>query len=270
MRTPEELLRDADTAGALHALAEQVRSRPGDAKLRVFLAQLLCVLGQWERALNQLAVAAELDAMAIPMKQVYGDAIHCEGLRADVFNGKRSPMVFGQPDEWLALLIESLLRRGRGEQQLASSLRARAFDEAPASAGVIDGTPFDWLADADMRLGPVLEAYINGRYYWVPFSRLAHIKMDPPEDLRDCVWMPSHLEFENGGETLALIPTRYHDSQANMDGELQLARKTEWIEMEADVWRGLGQRVLTSSAGDHALMDVRAIVFQPPAASPAG
>lgn len=270
MTTPEELLRDGDTVGALQALAEQVRARPADSKLRVFLAQLLCVLGQWERALNQLSVAAELDPLAIPMKQVYGDAVHCEGLRADVFNGKRSPMVFGQPDEWLALLIESLLRRGRGEQQLASNLRVRAFDEAPASPGTIDGKPFDWLADADMRLGPVLEAYINGRYYWVPFSRLAHIKMEEPQDLRDCVWMPSHLQFENGGETLALIPTRYHDDQMNVDGQLQLARRTEWIEMEADVWRGVGQRVLTSSAGEHALMDVREIVFQPPAAAPAG
>ena len=36
------------------------------------------LLGQWERALNQLTVAAELDALAVPMKQVYGDAVRCE------------------------------------------------------------------------------------------------------------------------------------------------------------------------------------------------
>jgi type VI secretion system protein ImpE len=263
MTSPQELLKSADTSGALQALSEQVRARPADSKLRVFLAQLLCVLGQWERALNQLSVAAELDALAIPMKQVYGDAIRCEGLRAGVFDGIRSPMVFGQPDEWLALLIESLLQRGRGEPVQAANLRERAFDQAPASAGLIDGVPFDWLADADMRLGPVLEAYINGRYYWIPFCRLTQIKIDPPEDLRDCVWTPSHLQFENGGETLALIPTRYHDSQNSIDGDLQLARRTDWIELEKDVWRGLGQRVFTSSAGDHALMDVRDIVFQP-------
>ena len=48
------------------------------------------VLGKWERALNQLTVAAELDALAIPMKQVYSDAIRCEGLRANVFAGKKT------------------------------------------------------------------------------------------------------------------------------------------------------------------------------------
>ncbi|MDB5827706.1 MAG: virulence protein SciE type, partial [Variovorax sp.] len=69
-----ELLKASDPAGALKTLSDEVRAKPGDSKHRVFLAQLLCVLGQWERALNQLSVAAELDALAVPMKQVYGEA----------------------------------------------------------------------------------------------------------------------------------------------------------------------------------------------------
>jgi type VI secretion system protein ImpE len=260
--TAAEFLKASDTTAALKALSDEVRAKPADAKLRVFLAQLLCVLGQWERALNQLTVAAELDALAVPMKQVYGEAIRCEGLRSAVFAGQRTPMVFGQPDEWLALLIESLLRSGRGEHTAAEELRVRAFDDAPASHGTLDGTSFEWLSDADMRLGPVLEAYVNGRYYWVPFARLAHVKIYPPEDLRDCVWLPAHLQFENGGETLAFIPTRYDGSHLQASGELQLARKTEWLELRPDVWVGQGQRVLTSEAGDHAIMDVREILFQ--------
>ncbi len=259
--TAAELLKASDPVAALKALTDEVRAKPADSRHRVFLAQLLCVLGQWERALNQLTVAAELDALAVPMKQVYGDAIRCEGLRAEVFAGRRTPMVFGQPDEWLALLIESLLQQGRGESAAAESLRERAFDAAPAGSGAIDGVPFAWLADADMRLGPVLEAYVNGKYYWVPYARLAHIKIEPPEDLRDCVWLPAHLQFANGGETLALIPTRYPGSEQSGDGGLQLARKTAWRELQPGVWAGLGQRVLGSDAGEHALMDVREILF---------
>ncbi|MGJ7495220.1 type VI secretion system accessory protein TagJ [Variovorax sp. RT4R15] len=259
--TSSELLKAGDVAGALKALSDEVRAKPADSKHRVFLAQLLCVLGQWPRALNQLTVAAELDALAVPMKQVYGDAVRCEGLRAEVFAGTRTPMVFGQPDEWLALLIESLLRQGRGEAAMAEDLRQRAFDAAPATAGTIDGTPFEWLADADMRLGPVLEAFVNGKYYWIPYARLAHVKVDPPEDLRDCVWLPAHLQFENGGESLALIPTRYQGTEQSTDGELLLARKTVWRELRPEVWAGLGQRVLGSDAGEYALMDVREIVF---------
>jgi len=264
MTRSAEFLQAADPAAALQALTDEVKARPGDSKLRVFMAQLLCVLGKWERALNQLDVAAELDALAIPMKQVYGEAIRCEGVRADVFAGKRTPMIFGQPDEWLALLIESLLRHGTGDAAMAEDLRKRAFDAAPASAGLLDGQAFDWLADADMRLGPVLEAFVNGRYYWVPFARLAQIRFEPPEDLRDCVWLPAHLQFENGGETLALVPTRYPGTEQCGDGALQLARKTEWRELQSDVWVGWGQRMWSSSigeAGEHPMLDVRVIDF---------
>jgi type VI secretion system protein ImpE len=79
--------------------------------------------------------------------------------------------------------------------------------------------------------------------------------------------MPAHLEFENGGETLALIPTRYEGTEKCEDGELQLARKTEWRELRPEVWAGYGQRVLGSDAGEYALMDVREILFTPVASS---
>jgi type VI secretion system protein ImpE len=252
-------LKGGDPVAALAQLQEQVRARPADPKLRVFLFQLLCVVGQWERALNQLSVASNLDPEAVAMAQTYGDAVRCEAIRDDVFDGKKSPMIFGQPDQWLALLIESLLLGGRGEHERSLQLRSQAFDEAPASAGDIDGRPFAWISDADSRLGPVLEAVINGRYYWVPFSRLSKIELEPPEDLRDMVWIPAHLQFENGGESVALIPTRYPGSAASPDGLIVLARKTVWEEIAPDTHRGLGQRVLTTDTDDTPLLEVRTI-----------
>ncbi|MHC4326995.1 MAG: tetratricopeptide repeat protein [Planctomycetota bacterium] len=59
----EELLRSGQLHEALAALESEVRADPANAKLRVFLFQLLCVLGDWERALTQLNTAAELDAV---------------------------------------------------------------------------------------------------------------------------------------------------------------------------------------------------------------
>jgi len=105
----------------------------------------------------------------------------------------------------------------------------------------------------------VLEACVNGRYYWVPFSRLSKVTFDPPEDLRDFVWMPAQLTFANGGETVALIPTRYPDSQNSDDGLILLARKTEWKEAGTDRYYGMGQRVLATDAGDHDLLSLRTI-----------
>ena len=79
----------------------------------------------------------------------------------------------------------------------------------------------------------------------------------------DCVWMPARLTLANGGEHLALLPARYPGSEAAPDGALQLARRTEWQEPLPGVWTGLGQRVLATDAGEHALMDVREIVIDP-------
>ena len=262
----EQSLKNGDPVGALAQLAQQVRSAPADPKLRVFLFQLLCVLGQWDRALNQLNVASGLDPGALAMAQTYGDAVRCEAIRNDVFDGKKSPMIFGQPDQWLALLIESLLAAGHGEQERSLQLRATAFEEAPATPGDINGQPFSWIADADSRIGPVLEAVINGRYYWVPFSRLTKVQIEAPEDLRDFVWMPAHFEFENGGESVALIPTRYAGSAASSDGLVALARKTVWEEIAPDTHRGLGQRIITTDAADVPLMDVRTVILSSGAA----
>jgi len=260
----ERAIRDADLDGALRLLQDHVRSQPSEAAPRVFLFQLLAVLGQWDRALTQLNVAAELDAKALAMAQMYREALQCETLRAAVFAGSRAPMVLGEPDEWLALLIESLLTGADTTPAAVArsqSLRERAFDAAPATAGSIDGVPFEWIADADMRLGPVCEAVINGRYYWVPFARIARVDIDAPADLRDVVWMPAHLEFTNGGDAVAVIPTRYAGSEAAADPRVRLARQTEWHEVAPDVFHGLGQRVWATDAGERALMDVRTVLL---------
>lgn len=258
----EQALRDGDPGAALKLLQEQVRAKSADPKLRVFLFQLLSVLGQWDRALNQLEVSATLDPAALAMAQTYREALRCEVLRAQVFEGKKSPMVFGEPEPWLALLVESILVAGQGRAQDAQSLRTKAFDEAPASPGTVDGRAFEWIADADMRLGPVLEAVINGRYYWVPFARLSQISIEAPADLRDVVWTPAHLMLENGGEAYALIPTRYPGTEKAEDGELLLARKTTWTERTPGFYCGLGQRILSTDTGEIPLMDVREISFQ--------
>jgi type VI secretion system protein ImpE len=259
----ERTLKEGDPRAALARLQEDVRARPSDARLRVFLFQLLCIVGQWERALNQLKVASELDPLALPMAQMYGEAVRCEAVRDEVFEGKKSPMVLGEPEQWLALLIESRLLAGRGDASQSEELRQRAFEEAPTSSGSIDGQPFEWIADADSRLGPVMEAIINGRYYWVPFSRVREITMEAPEDLRDLVWMPAHLGFQNGGESLALVPTRYPGSQGADDGALALSRKTTWESIADDAYRGLGQRIITTDAGETPFLEIRALSITP-------
>lgn len=258
----EQALRAGDPQGALKLLQDQVRAKPSDPKLRIFLFQLLAVLGQWDRALNQLNVAGELDASTLVMVQTYRETIACERLRDEVFAGRKVPLLFGEPEPWVALLIEALLRDGRGEADAARQLRDQAFEQAPTSAGELhtgDAThAFEWIADADMRLGPVVESIINGRYYWVPIHRLAEIRIEAPADLRDRVWTAAQLLFTNGGEAVAFIPTRYAGTDLT-DGQLALARRTDWVERQPGFHVGCGQRMFATDGGDYALMDLRCI-----------
>jgi type VI secretion system protein ImpE len=259
----QELIGQGKLQEALAALQDRVRKEPGNARYRTFLFQLLCVLGQWQRALTQLNVVAELDAGALPMVQTYREAIQCEALRADVFLGKRQPLVFGEPQPWLAQLMSALQCDAADDLARAADLRAEAFEAAPANGGSIDGTAFAWLADADMRLGPVLEAVINGKYFWVPMHRIARIELEPPADLRDVVWTPATFKWINGAATVGLIPTRYERTTELADEALLAGRRTEWIERGTMSGFGLGQRMLATDAGEYALRDVRLVEFEP-------
>lgn len=267
----EQLLREGNPQQALRALQARVREAPADASLRVFLFQLLAVLGSWDRARTQLDVAGELDASALGMVAVYRQALLAEGLRAEVFAGRRTPVVFGEPEEWVALMFEALRLTALGRDAESQAARARAFDAAPATPGRIDGEPFEWIADADPRLGPMLEAVVNGRYYWVPFARIRRLVVEAPTDLRDLVWTPAFITWANGGEAAALIPTRYPGSEQSEDPQIQLARRTEWLAGQAELYVGRGQRMLATSAGEYPLLQVREVELDAagtPAAAP--
>jgi type VI secretion system protein ImpE len=261
----EQRLAAGEPAEALAGLQAQVRKDPADVKLRIFLFQLLCVLGQWQRASTQLEVCGEMDAGTLAMVNTYREALKCELVREAVFAGKTTPIVLGQPQEWAAWLVEALQADARGDSAGATRLRSQAFEMAPASAGTLNGEPFEWIADADSRIGPVLEVIVNGRYCWLPFAALGKLTIEPPEDLRDFVWLPAHLEFPNGGDSVALVPTRYPLSGSAGSGAELLARGTTWETLAADQYAGRGERMVATSSQEIGLLALRELAMAAPA-----
>ena len=245
-------------------LKQEVRKAPRDARLRTFLFQMFCVTGDWDRALTQLTAASELDPLAIPMLQTYQSAIRCEVLREKVFRGERSPTVLGDPGDWVPLLIEATKLLAAGRSVEAAALRDKAFDAAPETPGKINDMALSWIADADPRIGPVLEVFVNGNYMWVPFARLRSVTCDAPADLRDQVWMPAHFTWSNGGTAIGFIPTRYPGSCASDDDALALARRTDWNDLSDEWSLPLGQRMFVTDTGETALMDLRKLTISAP------
>ena len=252
-----ELLREGDLRQSLDLLKAEVRRAPRDPKLRIFLFQMFCVTGEWDRALTQLKLLNDIDKPSEPMVQTYTSAIRCEVLREKVFRGARSPTVFGDPGDWVPLLIEATRLLASGQPGEAAKLRDAAFEAAPSALGSLNGADFEWVADADPRLGPVIEAVVEGKYMWIPFHRIKQLNVEEPADLRDQVWMPARFTWSNDGEAVALIPTRYPGSAASADPAIQLARKTDWLEQDADWSLPIGQRVFITDTDETALMDVR-------------
>jgi type VI secretion system protein ImpE len=236
-----------------------VRGDPANAKRRVMLFQLMNLSGQWDRALTQLYVIKEMDGEASDFVRTYREVIRCELFRKEVFAGAKTPLVLGEPQEWIAKLTEALRLLAQGRVAEAAALRAAAFEAAPAVPGKLNGEPFQWIADADVRLGPVCEAMLNGKYYWIPFERLSRIEVEPPTDLRDLIWAPAKLTFQNGGEQVAFLPARYPGTEGSEDDDIRLSRKTQWRDLGADTHVGLGQRMLATDVGETAILEARAI-----------
>lgn len=260
----EELLREGKPEEALVQLQNQVRTNPADGRLRVFLFQLLCVLGQWQRALTQLQVLGGMDPDSMMLARIFEPVLQCEVLRAEVFAGRRTPIIFGDPEEWIGWLVQVNELIAKEQIQAAAELRDKAFEAAPATPGKVNDQPFEWIADADQRLGPVLEVILEGHYYWVPIHRVKRIHMESPSDLRDLIWMPAQFLWANGGEASGHIPSRYPGTESQTDPGLRLARKTDWARLGDAFSVGLGQRVLATDQADYPLLECRTIDLLPP------
>jgi type VI secretion system protein ImpE len=260
----EQLLREGRLDDALAQLKEQVRDEPAKSELRMFLFQLLSLVGDWDRALTQLNVAAEMDGEKFLIAEICRPALNSEALRTAIFRGERSPLVFGEPDEWVSWVIQANQMLAQGQHAAALELRDRAFEAAPAISGRLNGEPFEWIADMDTRLGPILEAVVEHKYFWIPFPRIKAIRVEEPKALRNMVWAEAQFTWANGGQAPGLIPSRYVGSESSDDDILRLGRRTSWSEPGEGHSIGTGQRMLATDSGEWPLLEVRSIVLDVP------
>lgn len=252
MSEADDLLRSGDLPGARRVLVEAARKEPGHVPTRLFLFQLLALAGEWAKARTQLQTLAQLSPEAQMLSVVYGQAIDAEATRAAVLAGAERIYLFAQSD-WLESFATALQQEASGDTD-AQAIREAALDAAPDTPGDIDGTRFEWIADADPRFGPAMELILNGRYGLLPFEAVSKIESEGPRDLRDLVWYPVEITLRHGPKVAALVPTRYPGLS---DGPAeQLARATSW----GDDGRGSGQRVwITSDDEERGLLSVRSV-----------
>lgn len=262
MSDPDLLLKSGDVDGARAALIEKVKSAPADVPARMFLFQLLCVQGDWERARTQLRGLAQISPEAQMLSVAYGQAIEAEQTRAAVFRGEAQPALLVGSSPWAGDLAAALGAFAQGRTAEGEERRALAFDAAPDTPGELDGVAFDYLGDADPRFGPALEAIIAGRWGLLPLDAVSSIKTEGPKDLRDVVWLPVEIAFKSGQSVAGFLPTRYPGSETAENADLRLARSTDWQDSPAGQI-GLGQHLLALSGGEErGVLEMRRLTFR--------
>src|SRR4051812_47213254 len=103
----ERHLKEGRVDQALSDLLAAIRNKPEDAKLRVFLFQLASVQGQWDRAITQLRLLETLTKETEWLGKLFQPVVQAEFLRSQVFAGKTTPVIFGEPEEWMGWFMQA-------------------------------------------------------------------------------------------------------------------------------------------------------------------
>lgn len=259
----------------------QIRARPQDASLRFALCHFLAVRGDWQRADDQRQRAMQLDPNFTPAGASYAMALAGERHRSEFWGGGRPPTIVAGQAEWIDQLIAAVALPPDQASQ-AAALRDSARQAAPAVRGAlqvvdrsdarpaqtVDDEPvepveFAWLCDGDARMGAVLELFTPSGYAWLPWHAVRRIKLPRPRHLADLIWMAAEIELRDGQRLNGLVPVRYPSSLEALDDAAVLGRRTDWQALAGeDQYAGVGQRILTSEAGDYSLLDIRTIEFE--------
>jgi type VI secretion system protein ImpE len=233
----KDLFQEGRIEDAVKALAAGLRNDPTDIRSRTFLFELLCFMGEFDRAEKQLDLLSDISKEAGMGTLIYRSAIQAERLRREKFDTKNFPKTAPEP----------------------------------VTQAVLNGTEFGSIEDADPRIGARLEVFAAGSYLWLPFAHIQSIRMEAPKRLRDLIWIPAVLKTGpqcgglNLGEVMipALTPLAFRHS----DNSVRLGRQTVWEEVDGAAVP-MGQKLLLADGEEFPILEVRTLEF-PAAASAA-
>ena len=250
-------------AEAVTAAISDVKGKPADVGARLFLAELLCFQGDWERAEKQLDAAAKQSQddgfFALLIRQL----IRGEILREQVFTEGRPPQLVGElpPDAKLQLEICTELRNHQSTAELVEA----AQEARLPIAGKCNDQAFDDIRDLDDRMAGILEVITaTGKYYWVPWKSVRTLEISKPERPVDLIWRKASIDVENGPEGDVFIPVRYPCPNAEgWDDQLRLGRATTWAGEGTGAVIGLGQKMILVGDETKSSLEIDTLAIAP-------
>lgn len=266
----KELLDAGQLSAAIEQLTQEVRAHPTDGRQRIFLFELLCFAGDYQRAARQLDVIGHQNATMALGVQVYRSILTAEEARQRLFAEGRRPDFLFDPPPYVSLHLEALQRLRVDRSDEAEALLEQSVHARPSLHARLDGRLCEDFRDADDLLAPFLEVIVGGRYVWLPFTQILHLHIAPPRRLRDLLWASATLESPYGPVGEVFLPVLYVGSSTHTDERVRLGRMTDWQRLSAGLVRGVGQRLFLADGEDRAMLEARDIEFEVAAPGPQG
>jgi type VI secretion system protein ImpE len=260
----KELFDAGNLSGAIEQLTQDVKSNPREQKSRIFLFELLCFAGEFQRAERQLdAIAQTSGDVKVEMgAQAYRGALQAETNRRKVFTGaQHAPKFFSEPPAYAALHIDAVAKLTEDKIAQLEQLLEESGRMQSSVKGEKDGKPFENFRDGDDLISPFLEVFFQSDYYWLPFEQIKRIEIQPPSTLRDLLWTPVTVELQEKVLGNVFVPTLYYGSDVHTNDLVRLGRMTDWKSVGEETIVGVGQRTFFADDNDYPLLEIRKIEF---------
>lgn len=248
-------------ADAIAAATEAVKAKPVDADRRGVLVELLCIAGELDRADQQLDALMKTAADRAVGVSLLRQLVRAEVWRQEFHRAGRLPEFVEKPDARMQLRLRASIALRAGDHAAAVPLLAELEAGRKPVAGSCDGKPFDEWRDLDDLVADSLELLTStGKFFLVPFARVASIELRPPERPRDLLWRRALVDIDDGPSGEVFLPAIYAASYGADDTALRLGRRTDWDEPAKGIVRGRGLRSWLVGDADRTLLEVAKLV----------
>jgi type VI secretion system protein ImpE len=261
----KELIRAGRLSEARTQSIEEVKASPADAGRRTLLFQIHCLCGEWDKAERDLDIIAAMDAKREAGAQVYRNLVSGEKERLDVFRNNLRPSFLPGTPPYIETYYAAREKLAGKKIEEAAALFSRIDSQTPVISGTVNGKSFTGLKDTDIYVVRFLEAIAHERYVWVPFEAVRELSVTPPKTLFDLIWAPAVVTTWKGLTLNCFLPVLYAESFLHEDDRIKLGRMTDWENLGGPFSKGMGQHVYEIGEDEVALLEVREIIFNPPA-----
>ena len=253
---------DAGQLGAsIEEMTREVKAKPTETKLRIFLFELLCFAGDWDRAEKQLDVVGSQSVQAEIGVQVYRHNIKAERERERLFRDGLQPHFLREPPAYVDLLLAAINRLREGNLKEARETLDRAEEERPALSGKLNDQAFQDFREYDDRLSSVLELIVKDKYTWLPLEQIKRIEIAPPKHLRDLMWANARIEATDGTIGEVYVPTLYVGSSKHENDQVRLGHMTDWKQVGEDIYEASGLRLFLVDNEDKPVFELKTVEF---------